>query len=122
MGIHVCEYKHTGECWYPDVSSGDVVLEFANNNAWEMPDMILHYVRDHNYLPPLEFINDVMNQPYVGGVRYQTKSLSSRKPVKVGYLSGEFTVGNVPAYFVERLESLMMKSERDGKRIQTRSA
>lgn len=121
MGIHVCAYVHVGEVWYPDTSSGDVVLKFSSGRAWEMPDMILHYIRDHNFLPPAEFIDDVMNHVYVGGERYQTKSLDTSRPVMVGYLTGAFEIGNVPSYFVEKLESLMSKSERDGMRRQTRS-
>lgn len=54
MGFHVCEYCGTNPQPKPRfsfLSSGDVTLVFGNGHMWEMPDMILHYVADHGWLP-----------------------------------------------------------------------
>ena len=121
MGFHVCEYCG----WDPQpkplfshLSSGDVTLVFDFGRMWEMPDMILHYVADHNWQPPAEFIDDVMNHNLVAGQRAQTKSPT--RPTRIAYLSGPFRTGPVPAGFVEKLESLMKQVAEMGKRVQYR--
>lgn len=119
VGFHICEYcKTTEKSRYPITSSGDVTLVFDSGRAWQMPDMILHYVADHNWLPPAELIEDVMKKKMIDGERLQTKGI----PTNVGYLSGPFETGRVPKYFVEKLESLMHQAERQGNRIQFRDA
>jgi len=52
MGFHPCRWCEDREDAdslnkYSRYSSGDVTLIFPNGDAWEMPDMILHYVADH---------------------------------------------------------------------------
>jgi len=119
MGFHVCEYCPSGgQGRYSHLSSGDVTLIFDSGRAWEMPDMILHYVADHNWQPPADFVDDVMNHQLVGGQHPQTKSLAI--PTKIAYLSGSFTEGPVPKGFIEKLESLMYKAAREGHRVQYR--
>ena len=83
-----------------------------------MPDMILHYIADHGWQPPAEFIDDVMNHQFVDGQRLQTKSVV--RPVKIAYLSGPFKRGPVPDGFVEKLESLMHLAAGQGMRVQYR--
>jgi hypothetical protein len=73
-----------------------------------MPDMILHYIKDHGWLPPWEFIDDVMNHDLVGGRRLQTKG-PMPQPVQIGYLKGPYIQGLVPVGFVEKLEQLMCR-------------
>lgn len=122
MGFHVCEYcngQNQATDRFPFTSSGDVTLEFANSHQWEMPDMILHYVADHGWQPPQEFIDDVMTQRLVGGNRVQYRSMT--EPVKIGYLSGHFTTGPVQVGFIDRLESLMHQADQAGNRGQTKS-
>lgn len=117
MGFHTCPY---GPCTkrYSNLSSGDVTIKFDSGRTWEMPDMILHYVADHKWLPPADFIDDVMNRQFAGGERLQTKSATT--PTKVGYLSGPFETGEVPENFVEKLESLMRQASESGDRKQYR--
>lgn len=112
MGFHVCEYCRQA------TSSGDVTMSFSTGRTWVMPDMILHYVRDHGYLPPAEFIEDVMWSDYTGGDRAQTRGASA--PQMVGYLSGEYESGAVPEGFVEELGALMQRASTEGNRSQTR--
>jgi hypothetical protein len=46
------EYLGTSEIWFPSVVEGEF---FA------APSLVYHYVAEHNYLPPKEFIISVMN-------------------------------------------------------------
>lgn len=119
MGFHVCEYCKPGaRNRYPNTSSGDVTLVFESGRIWEMPDMILHYVADHGWLPPAEFVDDVLRGQVVSGNRLQTKSVVA--PTRIGYLSGQYRQGAVPRGFVEKLESLMLQAARMGERRQYR--
>ncbi len=128
MGFHVCEYctqvSFSGRAKQPALSSGDVSLFFADRgmgHQWVMPDMIVHYVRDHGYLPPQEFIDDMMLGQHIIGERWQTKGISSLTPTRqVGYLSGDFPHGVPPTGFLEKLQSLMQKEQDGGDRRQTR--
>lgn len=111
MGFHVCEYCSGGEkgSQFKNTSSGDVVLVFDSGRIWQMPDMILHYVADHSWKPPDEFIEDVMHGQFSGGERFQTKGIPT--PVSIAYLSGFFEKGSVPTGFLERLKSLMEQAD-----------
>lgn len=120
MGWHECEYcleanKKIGK---NNTSSGDVIMEFASGRSWIMPDMILHYSADHGYLPPQEFIDDVMNNELLSGKRMQSKGVDS--PTKVGYLSGLFKTGNPPSRFYVRLAYLIIEAKKMGNRTQYR--
>jgi|SRR5579859_3801318 len=122
MGFHVCEY-----CLplaRPATSSGDVTLCFAvegGEQKWIMPDMIIHYIRDHGYLPETAFIDDVMQRQDVQGTRRQTRSMTTMSLVRtVGYLSGGYPRGDAPSGFVEKLQSLMEQASYTDKRIQTK--
>lgn len=126
MGFHICEYctADTSANVHSHLSSGDVTLVFASGHAWVMPDMILHYIEDHNWVPPQEFIQDVLNETLVAGQRLQTKSPVS--PQMVGYLSGKVEFGGqMPlefgfASFAAKLQSLMQRAAAAGDRIQYR--
>jgi hypothetical protein len=126
MGFHVCEYSHSGDNRYPETSSGDVLLVFKNGHKWTMPDMILHYVADHGWQPPAEFVRDVMTQELnledVG--RMQTRNFSIGdlfNGTRVGYLAGSFNAGHVPDGFIERLKKYMNQASLGGNRAQTKS-
>lgn len=121
MGFHVCEYcgwTPKSKPRFSHLSSGDVTLVFDNGGSWQMPDMILHYIADHDWQPPADFISDVTNQNLVAGGRAQTKSVD--RPISIAYLSGPYQKGVVPQGFVERLESLMREAASQGDRIQYR--
>lgn len=120
MGWHDCEYSHHRSNRYPTTSSGDVTLTFDSGRSWEMPDMVLHYVADHNWLPPQPLVDDVMNHQLIAGDRRQTRSVSV--PTPVGYLHGPFPTGTVPDGFIERLESLMDQADHSGGRLQSKSS
>lgn len=117
MGFHVCEYCET-DGQRPETSSGDVTLNFANGRSYVMPDMISHYVKDHGFKPPQEFIDDVLNCEFTGGCRRQTRGIS--EPMSVGYLNGAFEQGAVPEQFLEKLVELMQEAAANGGRMQTK--
>ncbi len=126
MGMHPCEWciqtaDHPLDVpefrAFPHTSSGDVTLMFENGRMWEMPDMILHYVADHGYQPPREFVYDVMNVKLLGGERQQTRGGIIRR---VGYLAGSLEKGPVQEGFVLRLMALMRMAEESGNRLQTK--
>lgn len=124
MGFHICETCH-GQAQsprFPNTSSGDVNLTFSNGHRWVMPDMILHYVADHGWQPPSEFVADVMNGELQTGGRRQTRSVGNvfDGATSIGYLTGTIPTGPVPDNFVEMLENLMQRASGDGMRIQTK--
>ncbi len=123
MGSHQCLFPHTGLCAFSQGSSGDVTMVFENGHSYEAPDMLKHYVYDHDYIPPLPFIHDVMNVQLVDGVRWQTKSAG--RPQPIGYLNPGDDLGTPPAgynkaEFVLQLMKVMLEADRMGNRRQTR--
>lgn len=78
MGFHICPFCQA------ETSSGDVLLTFSSGRCWQVPDTILHYVRDHNYKPPEAFVADVFGSELsnTGGITLNIE------PVLVGYLRG----------------------------------
>ena len=120
MGFHLCRLCSSAVRAghrYPWTSSGDVTLRFEGGASWQMPDMILHYVADHGWHPPKEFVADVMLGVLAGGQRVQTRSW----PKRVGYLSEAAILGeSVPEGFVEKLAALMKQASDGGDRLQTK--
>jgi hypothetical protein len=54
LGFHTCEIcnAHKGR--------GEFVIELGSYTYY-LPQMIIHYISAHNYLPPTKFINDIKN-------------------------------------------------------------
>lgn len=141
MGFHVCEYCKTSgtsgrglrgreapqaysQNKFSNASSGDVTLTFDSGQAYQMPDMILHYVADHNWRPPEGFILDVMERQLVVFDREQTRGDLEISPQRIGYLTGGALVrslGQVPVGFVDKLMGLMRQAGEQGDREQTRT-
>ncbi|MBI3633670.1 MAG: hypothetical protein HY226_05255 [Candidatus Vogelbacteria bacterium] len=127
MGFHICGFCDSGfdmgENRFSKISSGDVNLTFENGHKWVMPDMILHYVGDHNWLPPTDFVKDVMNDELAECDRSQTRSSCTSKIYdgeRVGYLRGRVLPGGVvPEDFLEQLEFLMKIAGSTGMRVVT---
>lgn len=129
MGFHTCAFCSEDDGnRFSRHSSGDTNLTFTNGNHWVVPDMILHYVADHNWLPLSEFIDDVMTGELKVCERRQTRNLNMSAihdaildATKVGYLANEeFTFGPVPCGFVEKLEALMKQADGLDMRVQTK--
>lgn len=45
------------------VGHGEIRVNGKNGIRYAAPDMIIHYVLDHGYRPPAEFIDAVLSQP-----------------------------------------------------------
>lgn len=63
MGCHYCEYckdKRENTNKFSNESSVEFFLPFSSGRIYQVPGMILHYIADHEYQPPDEFISDVM--------------------------------------------------------------
>ena len=65
LGYHECEFCVDQEFGcierYQDIelilgSSEICVLDYAGRKAYFAPDMIFHYVTQHGYIPPIEFM------------------------------------------------------------------
>lgn len=106
MGFHVCEYCNQA------TSSGDIYLYF-DNSTWQMPDMILHYIAVHNYLPPDSFIRDLICGSF-------TNKPSDLDVKRVGYLHGEFRTGNLNDGLFKRLFCLIEDARKNYNRVQTK--
>lgn len=67
-GFHGCHF-----CQERDFS-GSSELRIVNSNGmtYASPALIVHYVEAHNYLPPQEFIDAVMNGPSPGSDEYKS--------------------------------------------------
>lgn len=129
MGFHRCPYclesvKEPHQ--FSNHSTGDVNLSFSNGHRWVMPDMICHYVADHQWLPPQEFIDDVMDG--TSNLKIQTVNYNSfaqriadvLNGTRVGYLSGELVTGEVPDGFMTRLVAQMGQAHLFNMRLQTK--
>jgi len=104
MGFHICPKPKLGfthgneEPFFSDHSSGDNTLTFSNGNAWAFPDALVYYIIDCGWMPPKEFIQDIMNvdasKEEVKLDRIQTKGLNmpgnNKKPE---YLQNDSAIG-----------------------------
>lgn len=115
MGFHTCHICNK------ETSSGEVTLDFVSGNSYCVPDMILHYIRDHDFRPPDAFVNDVL-QGHSERYHYKIKG----EPVKVGWLAPgkEFATWDreqARLLFADQLERLLRNAISLGLRRQTRS-
>lgn len=122
MGFHICEYcQAKGNNMFPGTSSGDNKIETEDVIIW-FPDMVLHYITDHNWLPPHNFIEIIMNYlpEVIACKRVQYQGTSEKKVERIGYLSGSFPRGSVPSGFIQRLQTVMSYCSCLGTRMQTK--
>src|SRR5947209_6974283 len=64
-GFHACEF--CGKAW----GSGTFGVP-AGERVFYAPEMIAHYVEEHRYAPPAEFIAAVLASPLPGTREYET--------------------------------------------------
>lgn len=125
MGFHMC-HMCRGQAGslankFPCTSSGDVTLRFRNGHVWQMPDMILHYVVDHGWKPPIEFQTDLLVQDVMSGERLQTRAIKAREePTRVGYLTEPIEREYVSTRVIFMLERCMEYATKYGDRLQTK--
>lgn len=118
MGSHSCKFGDDNDAFFEQTLSGDVTLEFASGRTWQMPDMIVHYIADHGWQPPTEFVEDVMGLRPIRSARAQTKGVDTI--TKVGYLNERFISGPVSWDLVGKLVALITQASRSGNRSQMR--
>jgi len=54
-GWHTCPFCGNAK------SYSQYNIRISGKKYYDIPEMILHYIKEHNYLPPQEFIDAVMN-------------------------------------------------------------
>lgn len=57
-GFHLCQFCEPGD-QFP--GNGQIRVEDQNGQVYSAPTMVYHYVSVHNYRPPEEFIQAVLN-------------------------------------------------------------
>ena len=62
-GFHTCELCH-------NFNGGNNIVVPADKELYVAPSMILHYVEEHRYLPPKQFVNAVLESPIPGTKDY----------------------------------------------------
>jgi hypothetical protein len=81
-GFHVCEF-----CKFPvdgplsvernneviRLGMGEIRIFGDNEQIYAAPDMIYHYIADHNYKPPEEFLEAILTSPLPGSKTYIEK-------------------------------------------------
>jgi hypothetical protein len=57
-GFHMCEYCSE---WGTEVGMGNGIWVVKGETLYIAPYLIIHYIEEHNYQPPEEFIDAVIN-------------------------------------------------------------
>ena len=80
-GFHVCEFCDMPHDKVPTVQCGEEVLELGfaeirvfgrDSCVYAAPNLIYHYVVEHHYQPPEEFMQAVMEGPLPGSAEYES--------------------------------------------------
>ncbi|MDB4759755.1 hypothetical protein OAG34_00930 [bacterium] len=72
LGVHECEL-----CQF-DAPCGNGNLFVPNGNVvFVCPELIVHYIAAHHYLPPVDFITAVTNCPLTSTMQYKKLLLES---------------------------------------------
>jgi hypothetical protein len=62
-GFHVCEFckaDRNDTAKWAKIGNGHIKVNYRNKYSFWAPTMIHHYISVHNYMPPQEFIDAVM--------------------------------------------------------------
>lgn len=82
MGDHDCEFCNSCK----DSACCEIRVVSNSGKIYAAPELIKHYIEVHNYLPPQEFIDAIMNGPAPGSPEYNDiinrlpESWEQRKP------------------------------------------
>lgn len=109
MALYVCPKCPWKERYhkYHRAEAGETTFRFANGNLWVFPNLILHFINDHSWLPPQEFIDDAMCGTQVFFSRIGQETTCRR----IAYLEeADLVSGDVPDGLVERLEALIQET------------
>jgi len=104
-GFHLCEYCDD------QIKDGKIVGETGNGEIWIVgkdqiyaaPSLIIHYIKDHNYLPPQEFIDSVFNGISSESDLYQRKIEEAKETAVYKQSTYEETLSDVQDEMVKNL-------------------
>ncbi|QQG47872.1 MAG: hypothetical protein HY044_02180 [Candidatus Woesebacteria bacterium] len=89
---------------YRHAKAGETTIRFDDGHIWTFPNLILHYIHDHKWLPPENFVKDVME----GHLSFSPFGNQEVVPQRVGYLAeSDFVQGEIPKGLVDRLQNLI---------------
>lgn len=124
MGFHLCEYITSQQAEELGLrnrhlirSSGDVFMTFSSGRSWTMPDMAPLYI-ELGWVPPAEFIKDIMTNQLTAGIQVHTFSQPNFVPI--GYLNPQDNPlplkmsSALPPGFLEKLETRMKEASTIG--------
>ena len=80
-GCHGCDF-----CQENNFSSNEIRVVGKDGSVYASPYLIIHYIEKHNYLPPQEFIDAVMEgpepdtEPYNDAIKMLPTQWEKRKP------------------------------------------
>ena len=81
QGFHVCEFCDMPHDKAPTAQRGEEILSLGfieirvfsrSNRVYAAPNLIYHYVVEHHYQPPEEFIQAVLECPLPGSSEYES--------------------------------------------------
>jgi hypothetical protein len=114
VGFHVCPYcEKIGEV--PETSSGETLLDFGGDGMYLVPDMLPHYVLEHNYDPPAGFKNAVLN-----GRLSPSPRINPQGAFQLGWLGDMPTTDNPSWAFLAMLHRVLRRARASGTRRQTK--
>jgi hypothetical protein len=123
MGTHICEFckGRTESNICSNTGSGNNKIETKDMRIF-FPDLVLHYVVDHQWQPPDFFIDTIMgNDPHELAKKELYGFTKNEKGIeRVGFLTSSIPAGKVPPKFKERLIKVMMTCEKTGNRWQSK--
>jgi hypothetical protein len=101
FGFHECQFCPSPECPVK-VARGDEQVSLGNGEirvigtdaVYAAPTLVYHYVVDHDYLPPEEFVEAVLTGPEPGSDEHQ---------ILLSIIKGEFKAPDLPPEVEHRL-------------------
>ena len=69
LGHHVCEFcpdASWGDPYFHEMGNGEIRVRGASGIWYVAPRLVIHYVVEHRYCPPQDFIEAVMNPSEIG--------------------------------------------------------
>ena len=73
-GWHQCPF-----CTDKATSSNEIRVVGKDGKIYASPTLVIHYVEKHNYSPPQEFVDAVLNGPEPGSDEYEEVLLGAKK-------------------------------------------
>lgn len=99
-GMHRCEF-----CSENHGSSNEIRVISDSGIAYAAPTLILHYIAEHKYLPPQEFVDAVLTGPIPGSEEYDIilKNLPSKWERRKPDLNDEDYEENLKQYMINQI-------------------